>query len=850
MILKTTPKTALYSSFSNLLDVKHTLFVLYLSFQFSSILTNANAQVIISEASAKKGWPLKDGQDSDWLELSNSGIHPVVLEGCRINDKYDFDSAWKLSKLKLQPGQHILICASGQDKNNYIKNEANGFNVVWPGPPIFWPGNDITIHTSFKLSPSETIVLYDSAGNILDALPLHRDLTKGMSIGRSKGNITDWCFFDTPTPGKPNDQKCHDRIEPRVNTSKPSGWYDSPLEIEIDNPNPEQIVRYTTNGDYPKISDPIFPELGLKFEKSTVLSLRAWNIKENSIPSGVSDFTYIIDEFTAQIPTFSIITDDNHLWGWKTGIYIDGPNASEPFGANFWKPWSRFSRLEYFDAEGTLVLKEQIDLEIHGGHTRDRPQRSFRLDFKRAYTGNFDYPIFDDCPEIISFNNLNLRNGGNHYYRSRLQDAIFSKLARETHNLASNWCPALLYLNGKFWGLYGVRQKTDEHFIANEYLVDKKKVDLISPTAVLNGSDKDFLRGAKSLLETSPLSDSFLIAFEELFDVKNYIDYFVFETYIQNWDWLGLAGELNNVKTFRTAPDQPWRYLLYDTDGGFGRFDGKNRNFIDFARNPNFPSVHSNIFDKVLLNSAFRMQFINRYADLINTTFQPSNFNAEISRLAKMMGNSIPHHIKRWNSPATYSNWFNSVVDLANYNSNRVNQSRAHLKTSFGLPADHNCTIDVFPSNAGVVRVNTITPGPLPWSGVYFEECPIQLEAIAEKGWMFDSWESNQHIIAGNMNPNVRTTAAYLFTNDLFCARFRPCPNDFRATIMNTEGTLSVCLENNISADSIAWKLGATFLDSGLEWAPSAHGQYTAEVFFDGCSSVTPSFIAGKINIE
>tara|TARA_B100001093_G_C26817555_1_gene1010438 strand:+ start:1866 stop:2060 length:195 start_codon:yes stop_codon:yes gene_type:complete len=52
----------------------------------------------------------------------------------------------------------------------------------------------------------------------------------------------------------------------------------------------------------------------------------------------------------------------------------------------------------------------------------------------------------------------------------------------------------------------------------------------------------DFLGGAKSLLETSPSSDNFLIVFEQLFDVKNYIDYFVFLKHISKigigWDWL------------------------------------------------------------------------------------------------------------------------------------------------------------------------------------------------------------------------------------------------------------------------------------------------------------------------
>lgn len=146
--------------------------------------------------------------------------------------------------------------------------------------------------------------------------------------------------------------------------------------------------------------------------------------------------------------------------------------------------------------------------------------------------------------------------------------------------------------------------------------------------------------------------------------------------------------------------------------------------------------------------------------------------------------------------------------------------------------------------------MNTITPGPLPWQGIYFEECPITLEAIASEGWMFDSWDNNEHIIAGNMNPTVRTTSVSLFTNDLYRARFTPCPEDALASIVSTEGILSIALENIPYADSIAWSLGGAFVGSGLEWAPNADGNYTAEVYFDGCSAITPSFDAASVNID
>ncbi|GIR59477.1 MAG: hypothetical protein CM15mP65_20580 [Crocinitomicaceae bacterium] len=62
------------------------------------------------------------------------------------------------------------------------------------------------------------------------------------------------------------------------------------------------------------------------------------------LPSSTVDRTYIINELNHELPVFSIITDDENLWDWNTGIYVAGPNAGPNyphFGSNFWQPWSK-----------------------------------------------------------------------------------------------------------------------------------------------------------------------------------------------------------------------------------------------------------------------------------------------------------------------------------------------------------------------------------------------------------------------------------------------------------------------------------------------------------------------------
>ena len=119
----------------------------------------------------------------------------------------------------------------------------------------------------------------------------------------------------------------------------------------------------------------------------------------------------------------------------------------------------------------------------------------------------------------------------------------------------------------------------------------------------------------------SPDDDNYYNFINTKIDLNNLQDYFIIQTYVQYSDWMGIWWGLNYVKLWRPqTEDGRWRYVLYDTDAGFGYFGSwVNDNYINWARNTGNP--HSNIFDNLLNNNQFQCEFINRYADLINTIF-------------------------------------------------------------------------------------------------------------------------------------------------------------------------------------------------------------------------------------
>ena len=71
-------------------------------------------------------------------------------------------------------------------------------------------------------------------------------------------------------------------------------------------------------------------------------------------------------------------------------------------------------------------------------------------------------------------------------------------------------------------------------------------------------------------------------------DIKNFIMYNIAQIYVDNTDWPG-----NNIK-FWKSPETKWRWILFDTDFGFGTWNQFNyfNNTLDFALEPNLSLIH------------------------------------------------------------------------------------------------------------------------------------------------------------------------------------------------------------------------------------------------------------------
>ncbi|MEE3037566.1 MAG: CotH kinase family protein [Bacteroidota bacterium] len=782
------------------------------------------AQLVINEYSPLKGTFDAFGNESDWVEIHNYSESDIDLSDFFLSDNEEDLAKWPLPSVSLASGSNIIFYCSDLDTN-------------------FYEAGMSTYHTNFKLSMGEILHL-STAKQIIDNVMIDTSLYYGISHGRQFDGANNWCFFNTPTPNETNTQSiCYSGITPAPVVSHPSGWYANEISISQTNQANEIVVHYTTDGSIPTPSDNLYL-LPIVANTNKVLSLRAFSVGQ--LPSKVVDRTYIFEEDNHQLTVFSIHTDPSHLWDYYEGIYVFGPNPNQDYpyyGSNFWQQWSKFSRIEVFDEQKIKIGEEHFDLEIHGGWSRAEPQKSFRLDFKSKYTGRLEYPLFESKPYLTSFNNLNLRNGGQHTWSDKIQDAIFSSVAGHTRVDYMAYEACIVYLNGVYWGVYGAREKIDEHSIADNNDLSSDELDLMNSFGVLNGSSEQINTSFDFLLNEDANSDDFYYQFSERFNIHNYIDYFIIQTYIQNMDWMGIAWGANNIKLWRPNTENgKINYVLYDTDGSFGYFTSNEwaewENYLQYAMWPAYPTMHSELFNKVLQNNQFKCQFVNRYADLINTVFNPNRFALIVDSIKNTIYPAMNDHIDRWiNEPTingtlqSINQWESAVDQITDYNQLRIEPAIYFLNESLSLDGSIDISLNAQPLNSGYIQLNTVIHDNLPWSGTYFNQCDLTLIAKPHEGYEFLYWSDQNgfQIFEDTIHYNANN-------EDVLTAHFDLCEDIFSVELMYHNQVLTPSIVCNINDYDIEWYFNDQSLDESSEIINPIPGNYQLVVTSQNCT--------------
>lgn len=683
-------------------------------------------------------------------------------------------------------------------------------------PPWFYH-DPLYLHTNFKLeSKGETLLLFDAQGNLRDQIVIP-ELPYNSSYGRVADSNPDFCFVAEPSPGASNiGQQCFDGITPGVpQFSVEAGLYTlqpgETIRLKISTLAPDSFVRYTLDGSEPDQTSTLYT--GEIFLSSTTV-VKARLIKEGYLPGKVTASSYIINKVT-NLPIFSISTNPYYLWDYENGIYVNGPNADNTFpywGANFWRDVEISASIEYFGTTDRLVFQQDAGVKIHGGWSRAFAQKSLRLTNRSSFgTSAFEYPFFED-KNILEYKKVILRNGGNDFQSAMMRDALAHKMVQKATNMAvQDYLPSVVYLNGAYWGIHNLREKIDEDFLFENFALDDDKVDLLEKeNLIIEGDNADFIALFNFIL-ANDLSDenNFNVVAEQL-EVTNVIDYFVVELFIINTDW-----PQNNVKYWKQG-DGKWQYIFLDADNAMDLNTNLQHHTINSYTRVMQDSVvqHSVIFQRMLENDNFRRDFINRYADLMNTIFLPENSIALIEVIRDSIIGEMAAHKAKWGGSVSFWNNFHINTKLKGFFLNRPEYARLHTVQQFGLDTIHTLTLNTANGMGSRIRINTIIPENYPWSGIYFYDNPVFVEALPAPGMAFSHWETTKTRTFPNSQQQMWW---HLTSDDTLTAHFIGSSDTLKLVIteinfksheaMDAGDWVELFNPNDVAMDISGWKL-------------------------------------------
>ncbi len=506
------------------------------------------------------------------------------------------------------------------------------------------------------------------------------------------------------------------------------------------------VIRFTTDGSEPTRESDKFKN-PISIDSSMVI--RAILYHSDGTKSRIESGTYFVNEPETDWPVVSLSIPPELLFDSIDGIFEIGVEneiiGEGLYGANFWTRREYRMGTEIFWNGDSLIYSSPTGLRLFGGMSRTFPQKSMVIISRLKYGEKRMRHRFFENSKMDKFKYFILRNAGSDWGKAHGRDAIITGLVDDWDIDKQNNRPCHVYLNGKYWGIYYIREKINPYFLASHHKdVSADSIDLFEHQKALKHGTKTHYNNMLSFIEENDMSlDKNYQFLGRLMDVSNFTDYKILQIYIDNVD----AG--GNIKFWRPRkPGGKWQWVLFDTDWGFGLMKPRayRENSLEFHTEPEGPDWPNPPWSTFLLrglldNTEYREMFLNRFADRLNTTFMPDTVINHINRHQELMRPEMPRQFEKWeHSP---KNWEIHHNRMRSFAQKRPAYMWTFLSEKFAT--GKRVPVKVSAEGRGKVMVNnnlkvSYRQG---LEGFYFENVPISIEAIPRLGYEFSHWEGH-----------------------------------------------------------------------------------------------------------
>lgn len=548
----------------------------------------------------------------DWVELVNTSDRPISLNGYRLTESFT-EQGLVFEDVTLDAGEYLVVPCSEDDLEN-------------------------TLCAPFSLNPyGETLLLITPDNVVCDRFESGKQ-RRGITSGRQNGDRSTRSYFTSPTPAAANgDGKAG--YAPMPTANRIGGYTAAGQTVTLTVPNGCRVY-YTTDGSVPTESDTTYTagEV-LTIQRTTVL--RAVCYRADCLPSDVLTQTYLAEE-AHDIPVVSVSGDPQALFG-ADGAFTDYLDESHEVAVH----------TEYFTENGIKAVTFDSLLRIAGGLSRYNVQKAFSLNLNQTVgETSVTYPFFKDAA-TDTFRNLLLRPSGSDWSSAKLRDEfVAAALDGEKDLVIQAVRPVALYINGKYHGLYYLREKRNEAFVAAETGVAEENVEIAKSPALYEINTKLHPDMAE------------LIAYARKHDLTEeehyrYVTDRINETSLMRYyaiqTWFGNGDVINNTAYYRDITDGEWNWLIFDMDWACTAYYA-NYNFLEQLYKGTGVHTYRNYYDPLmtalLQNQDFRREFIAQYKELMNTLLSPERLLPILDECAAAIETEIPRQYKQYGAPS------------------------------------------------------------------------------------------------------------------------------------------------------------------------------------------------------
>ncbi len=614
-----------------------------------------------------------------------------------------------------------------------------------------------------------------------------------------------------------------------------SGFYNKNLSVELSASEGTQIY-YTADGSQPttssaKYTGPI--TVADRTSQPNVYAAITDVSNSNIIPANVTKGTVIkaiavdsegnISDISSKsyfigidinskyngFPVMSLTIDPDDFFDNEKGIYVRGKiyqdwlnSGGMSQGLREWEypgnftqrgeEWERPVYMELFENDGALACAQTVGARISGNATRSSVIKSLKFYAREEYGAkNVKYELvpgatkeLDDTTPIDKYKRFTMRNGGNDLGSAQFRDNYIQSLVGDRAFETQSSRPAVMFINGEFWGIYCLQETYSDSYIETNYDIDKSNVVIVECGEIDEGTDEDkvlYDDMIKFAADNDLTVASNYEKISQMMDMQSYIDYFCTEIFIGNKDWM---NNNNNYRVWRsrTTSDKPyedgkWRWMLYDTEycmglygdtsggasydtlsdalygqsqsGGIGAFPGGfdviGRRPGGQVTTPQTPVEHTMMFYKLMQNPDFKQRFVTTMCDLMNSDFDKQYMSDVLDEFVSAYSPVMLEQMARIRSQGASLSTFNSEVsNIRRFVQNREQSVYSLLSKHLGVSgATSQITVQTNDSQGGTIKINTVTPDfadATTWTGKYCTEYPVTITATPADGYKFAGW--------------------------------------------------------------------------------------------------------------